>query len=500
MKKITLLLGILTLSLSLHAQVGINTANPQTSLDVVGNPASTSSKDGISAPRMTKQQLASKVAGNYATAQIGSLVYITDATTPTGTTPSLAQTAEITSLGYYFFNGTLWKNVNDNAVNIYNSNGSLTSPRTVTQAANTLAFTSTATNGFSVDGTTFSVDAANDRIGIGTAAPEVKLQVISGAPVANRYNLFDALSSTNQYGIIALRNTSPLATGNFSLLNFTNSGTTSGGGNWGIGSIRTGATVTTGGEEDFYFGNSLGGNLLERMRITSAGNVGIGTNVPARRLHVNANSSAVRFESLATLPTNTASTGLVIDGNGDIYKNNTVSVEGQILRIGLNAATYAVGTEVALRSNQNNTSALMANAPNGAPNFINTIVGATITSGVAVAAGQGSPARTTDQITLQPGTYKVQVRLVGSFANASSLNAVFLKSIVNNSEYSLVNFTNNSNQTTTYYFDDFINITGSAQTVDFSLSPGNNAFTTASQQTPGTGNSYRSLILIQRLR
>ncbi|WP_312396691.1 hypothetical protein [Chryseobacterium sp.] len=563
MKKITLLIGVLALSVNLYAQVGINTPLPQTSLDVVGNAASTSSKDGILAPRVTRQQLASKVAGNYAAAQVGALVYITDSTTPTGTTPSLAQTVEITGVGYYFFNGTVWKNVNDNAVNIYNSNGVLSGPRTVTTGGNQLNFNnasnssvaivtnategrllasganrgslalssgtsilnlfqdnagvaqitttgaSTGMNLFTTNTTPLTLGTNNTarvsvtsagNVGIGTTTPGHRLHVVSDAAAANRFNLMDADASTNQYGILALRNTSALATGNFSLLNFTNSGPTSGGGNWGIGSIRTGATVTTGAEEDFYFGNSLGGTLLERMRITSAGNVGIGTNAPARRFHVNANSAAVRFESLATLPTNTASTGLVIDANGDIYRNNTVSVEGQILRIGLNAATYAVGVEAGLRSNQNNTSALMANAPNGAPNFINTIVGATIASGVSVAAGQGSPARTTDQITLQPGTYKVQVRLVGNFASTSSANSVFLKSIVNNSEYSLVNFTNNSNQTTTYYFDDFINITGTAQTVDFTISPGTNTFTTASQQTPGTGNSYRSLILIQRLR
>ena len=58
-----------------------------------------------------------------------------------------------------------------NVPNLYTANGTLTANRTVTQGANTLAFTSTATNGFSVDGTTFSVDAANHEVGIGTAAP-----------------------------------------------------------------------------------------------------------------------------------------------------------------------------------------------------------------------------------------------------------------------------------------------------------------------------------------
>jgi len=54
---------------------------------------------------------------------------------------------------------------------IYKGGGSLSGATTVTQGANTLAFTSTVVNGFSVDGTTFSVDGSNDRVGVGIAAP-----------------------------------------------------------------------------------------------------------------------------------------------------------------------------------------------------------------------------------------------------------------------------------------------------------------------------------------
>lgn len=119
--------------------------------------------------------------------------------------------------------------------------------------------------------------------------------------------MIDADASVNQYGILSLRNTSALATGNYTLLGFTNSGPTSGGANWALGSIRTGATATNGTEEDFYVGNSNGGTLIERFRIASTtGTVGIGTSSLQRRLHVNANSAAVRLESLATLPANTA--------------------------------------------------------------------------------------------------------------------------------------------------------------------------------------------------
>lgn len=54
---------------------------------------------------------------------------------------------------------------------IYKGSGALSGNTTVAQGGSTLAFTSTATNGFSVDGTTLSVDAANNAVGIGTAAP-----------------------------------------------------------------------------------------------------------------------------------------------------------------------------------------------------------------------------------------------------------------------------------------------------------------------------------------
>jgi hypothetical protein len=63
--------------------------------------------------------------------------------------------------------------------------GSLVRNTTITQAANTLAFTSTATNGFSVDGATFSVDAANDRVGLGTITPGQKLEVYGNISMPN---------------------------------------------------------------------------------------------------------------------------------------------------------------------------------------------------------------------------------------------------------------------------------------------------------------------------
>jgi len=68
---------------------------------------------------------------------------------------------------------------------LYSGDGSLSGNRTVTQGANTLAFTATAVNAFSVDGTTFSVDASNNRVGVGTAAPTAKLHIIGNGATSS---------------------------------------------------------------------------------------------------------------------------------------------------------------------------------------------------------------------------------------------------------------------------------------------------------------------------
>ncbi|UHO39658.1 hypothetical protein H5J24_06160 [Chryseobacterium capnotolerans] len=293
-KKFYSLIALCAIAATTFAQIGINTDTPHATLDVTGS-TNPHMKDGLLPPRVSKQQLAAKDFGTYGSDQIGAIVYITDIITPAGFVPSIAQVGSIHNTGYHYFTGFQWIAI---TTNIYNTDGNLTGNRVVTQDANTLAFTSTAINGFSVDGTTFSVDAANHRIGLGTASPETRLHVVSTTPSSNRYNLIDAASGTNQYGILSLRNTSALATGNYSLLGFTNSGPSSGGANWALGSVRSGSTLINGSEEDFYIGNSVGGGLIERMRINPiTGNIGVGTSSATNKLHINA-TNPLRLEGL----------------------------------------------------------------------------------------------------------------------------------------------------------------------------------------------------------
>ncbi|WP_449400832.1 hypothetical protein [Chryseobacterium wanjuense] len=385
-KHVYFLLAILATESLVSAQVGINTANPQASLDVVGNGSNTSFKDGIIAPRVSKQQLASKVAGTYGSGQNGALVYVTDITTPSGVTPSLVQVANVNTTGYYYFNGILWVAASPADVNIYNSDGTLQSNRVVTTAGNQLNFTGfnanitiatattegrvsitgsarasvglasgtsvfnmfqdnanlaqISTNGtstglnlttlnatplnFLTSGVNRMIVTSGGNVGIGTISPDTKLHVVSTVASANRYNIIDATNGTNQYGIVALRNTSALATGNFSLIGFTNSGPTSGGANWVLGSVRTGATLANGSEEDFYIGNSTGGGLIERMRINpTTGNVGIGISTATNKLHVNA-TNPVRLEGLQAAAGTAGS--LVVDNTGVVQLRNSSSI------------------------------------------------------------------------------------------------------------------------------------------------------------------------------
>ncbi len=127
MKKNIILLGMLLISGLASSQVGINTDTPVSTLDLAGKAADISSLDGITALRLTGDQLRSKI---YTTAQTGTLVYVTvsDAT-PSG------QTVYVTTTSYFYFDGTVWQKVNSGtnaSVNIYDSTGSFTSNRTFT--------------------------------------------------------------------------------------------------------------------------------------------------------------------------------------------------------------------------------------------------------------------------------------------------------------------------------------------------------------------------------
>ena len=89
------------IGMSIQGQVGINTQNPEATLEVVGKPNDTHHFDGIIPPRITGNQLAAKT---YSIAKKGAVVF---ATSPASNLSG--QVINIKESGLYFFDGTIWQ-------------------------------------------------------------------------------------------------------------------------------------------------------------------------------------------------------------------------------------------------------------------------------------------------------------------------------------------------------------------------------------------------------
>lgn len=176
-----MILGMLSVAVSYAQQgrVGINTENPNATLEVAGVPTDTSVLDGIIAPRLTGDQLGAKT---YTANQTGALVYATAAAGALS-----GQVVNVDAEGYYYFDGSVWvkfaggSSATVGGENIYTTDGTLQANRTVTQEGKTLTFTGTA------EGATRFVNTA------GTATTQVSpIQIQDGGQAENKVLTSDA--------------------------------------------------------------------------------------------------------------------------------------------------------------------------------------------------------------------------------------------------------------------------------------------------------------------
>jgi hypothetical protein len=102
MKKITFIVSLILFYLPLFCQVGISTATPAATLDIVAtNPTGTNPEvDGIILPRVDRQRALAMV-----TIPTSTLIYVDNIATGTATGTAI----NITSVGFYFFDGTVWQ-------------------------------------------------------------------------------------------------------------------------------------------------------------------------------------------------------------------------------------------------------------------------------------------------------------------------------------------------------------------------------------------------------
>ncbi|WP_048505761.1 hypothetical protein [Chryseobacterium angstadtii] len=126
------LLGVFALN-NAQIGIGINNLSPAATLDILASNATGTSTniDGLLIPRVDRQR-----AQSMSAVPVSTLIYVNSIATGT-----LAGTAvNIDAAGYYYFNGTAWTKLVP-SLNIYNSNGSITSgTRTVSTGGNLLNF------------------------------------------------------------------------------------------------------------------------------------------------------------------------------------------------------------------------------------------------------------------------------------------------------------------------------------------------------------------------
>ncbi|PWN58139.1 hypothetical protein C1634_024510 [Chryseobacterium viscerum] len=280
--------------------VGINTTSPGTTLDVNGaitnrETIAPVSANAVTVPANVSQvQLSGAATANVTITAPGApnagqrLVVFNNTTGGFGATLNGVTITNGKALEFVYSNSG-WRSTDGGSlgatpVNIYTADGTLSGNRTVTQNANTLSFTGTAVNAFSVAGNTLSVDAANGRLGIGTTAPDTKLTI--NTPDGNF-----GIHHTN---------------GTISLKSFIGSG---------AGWIGT----TT--PHDLR----LESNNVSRIAISgNTGNVGINTTTPSAKLDIRNNDAAIpslMVENLQTQPTTANAAFLTIDNTtGEFYK------------------------------------------------------------------------------------------------------------------------------------------------------------------------------------
>ncbi|GAB3741199.1 hypothetical protein [Spirosoma lituiforme] len=248
-------------------------------------------------------------------------------------------------VGEYYWDGTGWVSKKsgaqsgaDNGLTVgYNSagnvglGGTLSKNTTVAQGANTLAFTSTATSGtshFTVDGSTFNVNAVNNNVGIGTASPMGRLNVAqdnytSGISTSYLTPGIVITGSTNDAGFagpgIYFEGKDNNVGQRVMKVNMTKL-------NSGVGFLNFQSVSDDG---------AVSGNVV--MSVGVNGNVGIGTITPTQKLDVNG-SARIRTIDAST---STSDVALVADADG-VIKKKIDQVKG-IFRSYL-ASDFAAGT------------------------------------------------------------------------------------------------------------------------------------------------------------
>ena len=190
MNKNIILLGALlssTIAFSQQGRVGVNTNSPKTTMDISGKTANADGSGtvlatdmtGLQAPRITRADLTAKGNSLYGTDQKGALIYITDVSGGNNT----FQRVNVTAVGYYYFDGTVWVSLGGGTVP---SGIDRTNDEWINDTTNTMVKLGKKSDGSTArdTGTDF-VAKDNGYVGIGTTVPDTKLHIVTDTSTIN---------------------------------------------------------------------------------------------------------------------------------------------------------------------------------------------------------------------------------------------------------------------------------------------------------------------------
>lgn len=150
------LIGSIISGSFLFSQVGINTPDPKSTLDIRAKTNGASQTEGLLIPRLTGDQIQT-MSNNIQPGTESLMIYATSA--PASPT---AKVSKIIQSGYYYWSGTTWESISSN---IYTADGSITTPlaaRNVDLNGKNLVFSGTGSVGI---GTAPSASAKLDVAG-----------------------------------------------------------------------------------------------------------------------------------------------------------------------------------------------------------------------------------------------------------------------------------------------------------------------------------------------
>jgi len=268
-------------SLASYAQVGIGTPAPASTLDVTAANLTGTTVDGLLIPRVSRLRAQSMTGTPTST-----MLYINDITNGTAT----GTTVNVTTTGFYFFNGTTWEKLGSGATNAWNVTGNAGLSGTVNFVGTTdnvdLAFrrSNVASGKIGAASTSFGVNALNagaatnnaafgtnalvlstgtDNVAVGNGALSANTTGVQNTGIGNAALAANRGNASTAVGFQALASNT-VANNNTGVGFQALTNNTTGGSNTALG-FQASATNSTGGQNtsvgfQSLFFNTTGGN------------------------------------------------------------------------------------------------------------------------------------------------------------------------------------------------------------------------------------------------